>query len=154
MSIQGKSVLFVCRGNICRSPMAMFLLKHIVKDKEGWVIDSAGYEDWNTGCGPQEHVYNVMSEHSIPSGDHRARKIEKSDFDRFDYVLCLDEYVMRKLKEEYPDPSRCRAKLQLLREYDPKKEVFEDPYRGTKSDYEKVFQQCQVCLKNFFHAVS
>ena len=155
MATKSKSVLFVCLGNICRSPMAEFLFKDMVRNSSqplSWRIDSAGYADWNEGCFPEELVEIVLSENSIPIGEHRARKIRQSDFDDFDFILTLDEAVMAKLVKEKPKNSK--AKLELLRQYDPAQEIVKDPYCGTKADYEKVFRQCKVSLTNFLRAVT
>jgi low molecular weight phosphotyrosine protein phosphatase len=154
MATKTKSVLFICLGNICRSPMAEFVFKEMVKNSgqsASWRIDSAGFADWNAGNSPQELVKIVLSENSIPVGEHRARKIRNSDFSDFDYILSMDEAVMNELVKQ--KPKECRAKLELLRRYDPAQEIIEDPYCGSKADYEKVFRQCKVCLTNFLEAV-
>ena len=135
--------------------MAEFLFKELVKNSgqsASWKIDSAGFVDWNEGCNPEELVKIVLSENSIPVGEHTARKIRNSDFSDFDYILSMDEAVMDKLVEQKPDKSK--AKLELLRRYDPLQEIIKDPYYGTKADYEKVFRQCKVSLTNFLEAVN
>ena len=155
MATKTKSVLFICLGNICRSPMAEFVFKEMVK-KSGqsatWKIDSAGFVDWNEGNSPEELVEVVLSDNSIPVREHRARKIRKSDFSDFDYILSLDEAVMDKLVKQKPKESK--AKLELLRRYDPAQEIISDPYCGSKGDFEKVFRQCNVCLTNFLEAAN
>lgn len=75
---EAKSVLFVCLGNICRSPMAKFIFQDMVNNlgqSDCWTIDSAGYADWNKGSRPQQMVEIVLSDHSIPVSEHRARQI-------------------------------------------------------------------------------
>jgi protein-tyrosine-phosphatase len=155
MATKTKSVLFICLGNICRSPMAEFVFKDMVKNSgqsASWKIDSAGFVDWNEGNSPEELVEIVLLENSIPVGEHRARKIRKSDFNDFDYILSMDEAVMDKLVKQKPKESR--AKLELLRQYDPAEEIFKDPYCGSKADFEKVLRQCKLCLTNFLEAVN
>ena len=135
--------------------MAEFVFKEMVKNfgqSAAWKIDSAGFVDWNEGSSPEELVEIVLSENSIPVGEHRARKIQNSDFNDFDYILSLDEDVMGKLVRQKPKDSR--AKLELLRRYDPAQEIINDPYCGSKADYEKVFRQCNVCLPNFLDAAN
>ena len=155
MAAETKSVLFICLGNICRSPMAEFVFKELVKNSgqpASWRIDSAGFVDWNEGCNPEELVGIVLSENCIPVGEHKARKIRNNDFSNFDYILSMDEAVMDKLVRQKPHEST--AKLELLRLYDPSQEIIKDPYCGTKADYEKVFRQCKICLTNFLEAVN
>lgn len=135
--------------------MAEFVFKELVRNSgqsASWRIDSAGFVDWNEGCNPEELVRIVLSENSIPVGEHIARKVRNSDFSDFDYILSMDEAVMDKLVKQKPGGSK--AKLELLRWYDPSQEVIKDPYCGTKADYEKVFKQCKVSLTNFLEAVN
>ena len=134
--------------------MAEFVFTDMVKNSGRsafWKIDSAGYVDWNEGNSPEDLVEVVLSENSIPVHKHRARKIRSRDYSDFDYILSMDEGVMDSLVKQ--KPKECRAKLELLRHYDPAQEIIKDPYCGTKSDYEKVFRQCKVCLSNFLEAV-
>ena len=150
-----KSVLFVCYGNICRSPMAEALFREMVKKNSrslSWRIDSAGFVDWNEGSKPDVGTLTVLSENSIPVGEHRARKMEKKDFYEFDFIFSMDEFVTEKLLVQTPHDSK--AKVEPLRRYDPEQQIFEDPYGGTKADFEKVFRQSIVCLKHFLEKIS
>lgn len=111
-----------------------------------WRIDSAGIHA-SDGSPPSDGTLRILSENSIPIGELRARKIEDKDFREFDFILSMDEWVMEKLVRQKPKDSK--AKLELLRRYDPEQKVFKDPYEGTKQDFEEVFRQCEVCLTQF-----
>lgn len=86
------NVLFVCLGNICRSPMADGVFAHLVKEAglAGQIkVDSAGTGGWHVGEPAHRGTRKVLAKHNIPY-DGRARQFTKTDFDRFDYILTMD----------------------------------------------------------------
>ena len=99
------SVLFVCLGNICRSPLAEGVFKYLVEDQgltNQFLIDSAGTGSWHVGDRPDGRAALVAEQHGI-NLDSRARQIQDEDFSRFDYIIAMDREnlgVLSKLKEE------------------------------------------------------
>ena len=85
-------ILFVCHGNICRSTMAEYVMKDLVK-KEGmqdrFYISSAGTSYEEIGNGVHPGTRNKLKSEGIPCGNHRARHMEKSDYNEFDYIIGL-----------------------------------------------------------------
>jgi protein-tyrosine phosphatase len=131
-------VLFVCTGNICRSPTAEAVLRaHL--DKEGLgervEVDSAGTGGWHVGDAPTAIARQVALDKGYDMSGLRARKIDHDDFERFDLILALDRGHLAIL--ERLGRGKIRAKLALLRSYaeDHPIEV-PDPYYGGRRDYE------------------
>ncbi len=141
------SVLFVCLGNICRSPMAEGIFRHVVDEvgmADRFRVDSAGTGDWHVGESPDARAVRTAGRHGVALGGH-ARQIQAEDFRRFDYILALD-------RENLEELTRIRSRaggdaaLYLLREFDPEggpgAEV-SDPYYGGPTGFEDVFEMVE-----------
>ncbi|XP_049445378.1 low molecular weight phosphotyrosine protein phosphatase isoform X1 [Epinephelus fuscoguttatus] len=153
MAVSGnKSVLFVCLGNICRSPIAEAVFTKMATDAgvvDKWVIDSGATSDWNIGSSPDARGLACLRKHGIETS-HRARQVTKDDFLSFEYILCMDESNLRDLNRKAKQVKNDRAKIELLGSYDPQKQlIINDPYYGSDEDFEKVYQQCVRCCKAF-----
>jgi protein-tyrosine phosphatase len=140
------AVSFVCMGNICRSPTAETVMRHLVKeaDLDGKiVVDSAGTGDWHVGEERDRRSRAVASRRGMPITGP-ARQFTRHDFDRFDLVLALDEDNARALRRLAPS-AEARAKIHLLRDFEagaaPGSEV-PDPYYGGSEGFERVFDIC------------
>ncbi|MCJ8741409.1 hypothetical protein PDJAM_G00070420 [Pangasius djambal] len=148
----GKSVLFVCLGNICRSPIAEAVFRKMATENEvvdKWVIDSGATSDWNIGSAPDERSVACLKKHNTDT-DHRARQVTKEDFATFEYILCMDESNLRDLNRKANSVKNCKAKIELLGSYDPEKQlVIQDPYYGSEQDFEMVYEQCVRCCRVF-----
>ncbi len=137
-------VLFVCLGNICRSPMAEALFRHQVK-KDGraaeFVVDSAGTADWEVGSPPDSRMRSTAARHGVPL-DGQARQFQVADFERFDVIVAMDRENRSHLAWMARSASD-RDKIHLMREFDPQTEGeldVPDPYYGGESAFEAVFQ--------------
>ncbi|MHC4826268.1 MAG: low molecular weight protein-tyrosine-phosphatase [Planctomycetota bacterium] len=133
------SVLFVCMGNICRSPLAEGLFCHKARGRgveTQFIIDSAGTGGWHVGERPDRRVREVANRHGV-NLNGRARQVNSDDFDRFDHLICMADENRRQLEEAgAPD-----EKLRLLLECDPAAAVREvpDPYYGGRRGFETVY---------------
>jgi protein-tyrosine phosphatase len=124
-------VLFVCLGNICRSPTAGGIFRHLV-DKAGlndqFVIDSAGTGAWHAGEPPDRRSAMEALKHGIDLSGQRARKVTDADFHEFDYILAMDDQNYRDLIEHCPP--KLEHKISLMLKHGPFKgaTAVPDPY--------------------------
>jgi len=152
---QSTSVLFVCLGNICRSPLAEGVFRHLVEEErlsDQFDIDSAGTGAWHVGELPDGRAAMVAERHGI-SLDSRARQVEAEDLDRFDHILAMDRSNLHEL-QKMVDLSGAEVELHLLREYDPEQDGDEvpDPYYGGAGGFEHVYamvrRSCEALLED------
>ena len=148
------SVLFVCLGNICRSPLAEGIFVHLVSEAglaDRFEIDSAGTGAWHVGERPDARAALVANQHGVTL-ESRARQITESDLDRFDYVIAMDRENLRNI-ERLADATGTEAEIRLLREFDTDGEGDEvpDPYYGGASGFETVYdmvhRSCRTLLQ-------
>jgi protein-tyrosine phosphatase len=93
-------VLFVCLGNICRSPMAEAVFRHLVKSAgltHQIDVESAGTGDWHAGEPPHKGTVTILKRNQIEIGGKRARQISRTDLDEFDYIIAMDNENVREL---------------------------------------------------------
>ncbi|XP_068433693.1 low molecular weight phosphotyrosine protein phosphatase isoform X1 [Clinocottus analis] len=147
-----KSVLFICLGNICRSPIAEAVFRKMATDAgvvDKWRIDSAATSNYEIGNSPDHRGQACMKSHGVPM-QHVARKVTNDDFLSFEYILCMDESNLSELNRRANLVKNVPAKIELLGAYDPNKQlIIKDPYYGKDEDFEKVYEQCVRCCKAF-----
>jgi protein-tyrosine phosphatase len=134
-------ILFVCLGNICRSPTAEGVLRHLAVMEApglGIKVDSAGTADYHTGAAPDVRSQRAALRRGIDISDLRARQVTRDDFARFDLILAMDRENLRALEAMRPKNSPARVALFL--DYAPALNIPEvpDPYYGNAEDFEKV----------------
>lgn len=143
-----KKVLFVCLGNICRSPTAEGIFLDLVKKnnlEHKILVDSAGTAAYHVGEGADSRSQETANRHSVflPS---RARQIHPKDFDEFDYIFAMDKNNLRnivKLSSEFSQATP--NNVFLFRDFDPnspKNADVPDPYYGGPQGFENVFSIC------------
>lgn len=135
------SVLFVCMGNICRSPTAEGVFRKIVSeaDLEKVIhIDSAGTHAYHVNDPPDRRARAAAERRGFTLDNIRARRVTVEDFERFDYILAMDEDNLLMLKESAPEQHR--NKIGLFLEIAGSNQVLEvpDPYYGGPSGFERV----------------
>jgi len=140
-------VLFVCHGNICRSPMAEFILKALVKARgleDRFHIESAAVSTEEIGNPIYPPAKRCLQQHGVWfSPDKRARQVTKADYDRFDRIICMDASNLRLIRRIIPsDPE---GKIHLMMSYTGVGRDVADPwYTG---DFEETFQDLLVACE-------
>ncbi|ODV86172.1 hypothetical protein CANARDRAFT_27435 [[Candida] arabinofermentans NRRL YB-2248] len=139
-------VAFVCTGNICRSPMAEAVFAKIVKDKnlndQITLIDSFGTHAYHVGEDPDYRTLKTCRAHKVPI-NHRAQQIKPAHFDKFDYVICMDDYNLSSLKAKQPRGSKAIVNLFGHWKEDSKFDtIVDDPYYGNSDGFEVCYEQC------------
>lgn len=141
-------VLFVCLGNICRSPLAEGIFRHIATENgraHDYPTDSAGTGGWHVGYPPDTRSVQVAREHGIDLSDLRARRVEASDFHRFQLILAMDHANLRHLQGIAPRETA--ATIALFGAYALGGDIeIPDPYyggiEGFRDVYSMLFSGC------------
>lgn len=139
-----RSVLFVCLGNICRSPLAEGLFRHHVEAaglSDRFTIDSAGTGGWHKGEAPDRRSIAVAARFGVAIREQCARQIHRDDFYRFDLILGLDRDNVRNIRNLTPEDATATVALYLEEALGLTKDV-PDPYYGDARDFEAVYTLC------------
>ncbi|WP_447955698.1 low molecular weight protein-tyrosine-phosphatase [Vreelandella sp. EE7] len=148
-------VLFVCLGNICRSPSAEgFFQKALVEaGLQGEIeVDSCGVGDWHLGKAPDARARQAASRRGVDISHLRARKLSVEDFSHFDYVLGMDHANMDAIRALAPRDSRARTALFLSYADSVEAEV-PDPYYGGEEGFEHVLDLIESACQGLLDAI-
>lgn len=134
-------ILFVCLGNICRSPLAEGVFRHLTEQGDrasSYLADSAGTGGWHIGNPPDHRSVKVALSHGIDLSGLRARQIVSADFERFSLILAMDKNNLADLRKMAPPASRSNITLFGDYAFGDETEI-PDPYYGGTSDFEQVY---------------
>lgn len=150
-------VLFVCLGNICRSPTAEGVFRTLV-EKAGlagdFEIDSAGTGSWHIGQAPDPRAQAACGNHGIDISGHRARQVKKGDFERFDWILACDGENLRDLERMKPVHSHAQVALLMPFAGNPSDRIVPDPYYGGAADFENTVSRAQAACRGLLAALT
>lgn len=135
------SVLFVCMGNICRSPTAEGVFRKLIEDAgmaEQILIDSAGTHAYHVGEQPDRRAQEAARRRGIDMSGQRARRVADEDFERFDLIIAMDRLNLETLKERSPPEAHGRVRLMLEFAGSAGPADVPDPYYGGASGFERV----------------
>lgn len=144
---KAKSIIFVCLGNICRSPIAQGVAQKYIKEKNLDIkIASAGTGDWHIGEAPCEHSIKVAAMNNVDISKQKAQQVQKSDFSNYDLVVGLDDSNVENLKK------LGATNILKLGNYgfdgaDVPDPFFFDGFEG----FDKVFEMIEICVKNLIN---
>ena len=127
-----KSILFVCLGNICRSPTCEGICRVVAKDEI--LVESASTSSYHRNECPDERSQDICMKHGIDISGHRARSLRSDDWQRFDVIAALDENVFQILQGARP--ADAKAKLVLFNEPNG----VGDPYYGGMAGFERMYE--------------
>ena len=146
------NILFVCLGNICRSPLAEGVLTHLINEKglDNQIhVDSCGTSDYHIGDSPDPRTIRNARENNIELTS-RARQFTVSDFEEFDYILAMDDSNYQNIVRLDPE-GQYGDKVLLLRDHDPENRGADvpDPYFGGQDGFQDVFEIVNRSVNTF-----
>lgn len=140
-------ILFVCMGNICRSPMAEGVLRKLLAEEQlehRVHVDSAGTHDYHTGSAPDPRARRAAMNRGIDLTDLVARTVREEDFSTFDHVLAMDLDNLKGLQDRCPeDGLRSRIALTMTFSDENKQAEVPDPYYGGSQGFERVLDMLE-----------
>lgn len=153
-------ILFVCLGNICRSPSAEAVMRALIEQEglpDGTIeLDSAGTSDWHAGEAPDARAAQAARQRGIQLSG-AARQVEREDFERFDLIIAMDRSNLSALGHLAPDEA-AHAKVRLLREFDPASAEsgdldVPDPYHEGPEGFDRVLDLLQAACEGLLEHV-
>jgi protein-tyrosine phosphatase len=132
------SILFVCLGNICRSPLAEGVFRDAVQQagqSAAFSLDSAGTGAWHQGNPPDPRSIDIAEKYGIDISGQRARQVQTADFEDFDLILAMDRSNLAALRATAPKTSRAQIRLFL----EAPAEDIPDPYYGGEEGFETIY---------------
>lgn len=143
-------ILFICHGNICRSPMAEFVMKDLVRKAglEGqFIIESKATSTEELGNSPHPGTVRKLREVGVPMGAHRAEQMSRSDYEKYDYLIGMDGWNLRNIMRIIDDDPE--GKVSLLLEHAGSSRDIADPWYTGNFDqtYDDVVEGCMALLE-------
>ncbi len=143
------SVLFICMGNICRSPTAEGVFRHHVNEAglaHKFEIDSAGTHAYHVGEPPDRRATAAAERRGISLADIFARRVCDEDFERFDFIIAMDEDNQQRLLDQAPEEHQSKVSLFLSFVDGDEREV-PDPYYGGAAGFERVLDLVEAASR-------
>lgn len=146
------SILFVCSGNTCRSPMAKYIMRYLLAQRnllDKMLVDSAGCDTHGGGC-MSKKARNVLAEQRIPFDKHISKTFTIQDYSKFKCIIALDESTLRKAKKISGGDPDC--KIRLFTDFDGHELNVDDPWytENYRKAYEEISLGCSALLKEIF----
>ena len=145
-----KKVLFVCHGNICRSPMAEAVFRHMLEERslgERIAVDSAAVSAEEIGNPVYPEANRTLVAHGLPASNHHAWQLTRADYDRYDFFIDMDQENIYRMRQIFGGDSQ--RKVGLLLAYTEHPREVEDPWYTGRFDrvFDLITQGCQALLE-------
>lgn len=149
-------VLFVCMGNICRSPTAEGVFNKLLQDRQltdRFLVDSAGTHAYHVGNSPDNRAQQTARQRGVDLSALRARQVNADDFEYFDHILAMDSENYHLLLAD--SPSEYHAKIKRFLDYAPQQSERDvpDPYYGGMNGFDHVFDLVETASEGFLDSV-
>ncbi len=156
LSADGVNVLFVCTGNICRSPTAEGVFLHLIRSRnlESRIgVDSAGTGAWHQGEAPDPRSQETALSRGIDISTQQARRVHTDDFHEFDLIVAMDSSHLHSLRADCP--STYADRLRLFMEYAPETRITDvpDPYYGAGDGFARVFDMIEAASEGLLRDI-
>lgn len=144
-------VLFVCLGNICRSPLGEGIFRHLVTEAglaADFVVDSAGTGDWHVGSPPHPQSLRAARDRGVDLSQQRARQVTPDDLECYDYVIAMDSQNEADLRALDP-AGRAKGRLVRMMEFAPERGLKDvpDPYFGGPEGFDQVYELVEAACR-------
>lgn len=149
-----QSILFVCLGNICRSPLAEGVFRHLVEARglaDSFLIDSCGTGSWHVGEPPHVGSREIAEKNGVSLAGIRARQLSESDFSKFDLLVAMDRENLRTIKQA---ARRREVNACCLREYDEDFNNLDVPDPYYTGNFHEVFEIVRRCCESLLDEVT
>jgi protein-tyrosine phosphatase len=150
-------ILFVCLGNICRSPMAEGVFRRVAEEEgliDRFEIDSAGLGDWHIGQAPDHRAQKAARSRGVDISDQSARQVVDEDFDRFDLLLVMDRSNYAELKARAPHEAR--AKIRSFLDFAPHVGTRDvpDPFFGGAEGFDRALDLIEAAARGLLASLA
>lgn len=150
-------ILFVCLGNICRSPMAEGVFRRVAEEEgliDRFEIDSAGLGDWHIGQAPDHRAQKAVRSRGVDISDQSARQVVDEDFDRFDLLLVMDRSNYAELKARAPHEAR--AKIRPFLDFAPHVGTRDvpDPFFGGAEGFDRALDLIEAAARGLLASLA
>lgn len=135
------AILFVCLGNICRSPLAEAAFRAAAAEAQfECIVDSAGTGNWHRGSPPDRRAQSVAHAHGMTIGHYQARQVCADDFGAFNHIVAMDSNNLANLRSLAPHDSRASLSLLLDHVAGRESQSVADPYEGDMEDFHRCWE--------------